>query len=182
MRDMLASSLGGDIMSNEKKDMWLRNENIADEKRSNGDLYKDGKYQGYVKSNGDVIIGGNYKGKANEIESNENKSGCYLTTACISVQQDMFDDSCDELNTLRNFRDTYLMQNYPNEINEYYSLAPVIIDAINTQVNSKDIYTAMYNDLVMTCLKLIRGGQLDQAYEHYKSYSIMLSNQFLTML
>ena len=55
----------------DRNDMWLNNQHIANEKRDNGDLYKDGSYQGYVRSNGDVIIDGNYKGKASDIQSNK---------------------------------------------------------------------------------------------------------------
>lgn len=115
-----------------------------------------------------------YKGK--------DVSGCYLTTAC-TVAKNLPDD-CDELQTLRNFRDTYMHSTAEGEadIKEYYALAPKIVSAINNLApcTAHEIWVDLYNDLVLTCCQLIKDGKKEEAYKIYKDYVLKLKNQFLS--
>lgn len=101
-------------------------------------------------------------------------SGCYLTTACIRVLNDTFDDNCDELTTLRLFRDTYVKAHHPEAIDEYYQVAPKIVSAISQRTDSQSVYQKIYSELVLGTLRLIRGEQYDEAYKLYRTYSLKL--------
>lgn len=114
-----------------------------------------------------------YKGK--------DVSGCYLTTACVVAKN--LPDDCDELQTLRNFRDTYMRSTAEGEadVKEYYAVAPKIVSAINNLApcTAHEIWVDLYNDLVLTCCKLIKDGKKEEAYKIYKNYVLKLKNQFL---
>ena len=57
---------------------------------------------------------------------NDDNSGCYLTSACIAARG--LPDDCEELMTLRIFRDKWLklQPGGIEEIAEYYSTAPLL--------------------------------------------------------
>jgi len=48
--------------------------------------------------------------------------------------QENFDDNCYELTVLRWFRDNYVLS---EDIEHYYDVAPVIVEAIDQEKNSK---------------------------------------------
>jgi hypothetical protein len=71
----------------------------------------------------------------------EKKSGCFLTTAC--VQYAGLQDDCYELTVLRQFRDNYLLA-LPNGqamFDEYYRVAPSIVDAIEQSKERDTVLT-----------------------------------------
>lgn len=118
-------------------------------------------------------------------ESTENRyassgGGCYLTTACLEVQQEVFDDNGYELTTLRQFRDTYVKKYASASIDYYYQIAPKIVQAINAQKDKLDIYKDIYQQLVLKTVELIESKEYDQAYECYKSYSLKLEKDYLS--
>lgn len=107
------------------------------------------------------------------------KKGCFLTTACTQALQ--LPDDCEELQTLRGFRDGFLAQ-LPNgsaEIRHYYTIAPAIVDAIGRQPDAQQIYDALYYELVLKSVCLIRNGRLEQALRHYRGVSLDLSSLYL---
>lgn len=111
--------------------------------------------------------------------SNNNSSGgCFLTSACMTNQKDGFDDECEELTILRHFRDTYVKENHPDSINEYYALAPKIVKTINELANKNDIYNDLYNELVAPCVYLIKNNEFEEAYNLYKAISLNLSKKY----
>ena len=105
-------------------------------------------------------------------------SSCYLTTACIRVLKGAFDDNCDELKSLRLFRDTYVKEHYPEAIAEYYQVAPKIVSAINKQANSTQIYEKLYSELVLGTLHLIQNNSQEDAYKLYRTYTMNLLSTF----
>ena len=56
-----------------------------------------------------------------------------------------FDDSCNELMTLRLFRDNYVSE---DDIKHYYNVAPIIVDEINLLSNNREIYTIIYKKVM----------------------------------
>lgn len=102
----------------------------------------------------------------------------YLTTACMCVMQDMFDDNCQELTILRNFRDTYVKEYHPETIVEYYRTAPNIVRAIKDRTNSQEIYQNMYSNLVQVMIDLIRIGKYEDAYILYKNYGENMAMEY----
>lgn len=104
-------------------------------------------------------------------------SSCYLTTACLRVLMDEFNDDCYELTTLRWFRDRYVAT---NDIAMYYEIAPLVVMGIEAlpAEQQKTIYTQIYEHVVRACIQFIERGDYDSAYKRYKDSILMLQNQF----
>ena len=112
-------------------------------------------------------------------EEKRNSSSCFLTSACVKVMG--MEDSCNELTTLRRFRDTYMVS-LPSgkaDVLEYYATAPLIVAAINKLPDANAIFREMYNELVVPCVELIESGQLFEAYTRYKEYTKQLQVRYL---
>lgn len=109
----------------------------------------------------------------------EKDSSCYLTTACMVAKEEQFKDDCYELEVLRNFRDTYVKENYSEDIQFYYDIAPRIVAKIGNLQESQEIFARIYDELVLPCCKLIENKQLQEAYTKYKEYSLDLSEKYL---
>ncbi|MBO5291412.1 MAG: hypothetical protein J6A43_06890 [Clostridia bacterium] len=113
-------------------------------------------------------------------EGTGSSSGCYLTTACVEAKK--LPDNCYELTTLRNFRDTYLKakENGSEEINYYYSTAPIIVENINKKSNANEIWCGLYKNLVEKCVTLIEAHKLDEAYRVYKKTCLELEKEYIS--
>ena len=109
----------------------------------------------------------------------DSSGGCYLTSGCIHTKN--LPDDCYELSTLRKFRDTYIKNspNGNNDIKDYYNAAPRIVDSINSQPDSDEIWKRIYDELIIPCVRLIETGEFQEAYDKYKTYTLMLKNTYL---
>ena len=94
-------------------------------------------------------------------------SGCFITSATLSSLNNN-DDNCYELTTFRKFRDTWLLENHPEDIEEYYNIAPLIVKGINSSQNSKEVYNNIWSNHLLPCLNLIEQQQEEKAYHMYK--------------
>ena len=106
-------------------------------------------------------------------------SGCFLTSACTEARG--LPDNCEELTTLRAFRDGY-MKSLPNgqaDICEYYHIAPAIVDKIRALPNAREIFDSIYTELVLPCVDLIRAEKNEEAYTKYRDYVKLLQEQYL---
>lgn len=101
---------------------------------------------------------------------------CYLTTACMRFYQEKFDDNCYELKVLRWFRDNFVSK---QDIQEYYKLAPLIVQSIEMD-NQTLMYNYLYDNLVDYCTSNIENGNYEEAYERYKETVMLLNNYYLT--
>lgn len=117
--------------------------------------------------------GSRYTG-SNSSGSSNSDEGCYLTTACIIARN--LPDNCDELQTLRSYRDTYLRNRKkgPDEIKEYYEIAPKIVSKINSFSDSANKWNELYLRLVVPCVEMIKDGKFEEAYELYKSTTLSM--------
>lgn len=115
-------------------------------------------------------------------------SGCYLTTACIKAKTSEDPnanpnllDHCPELRTLREWRDSYVVENYPDEIAEYYEKAPAIVEAIDAlpAESSSKVYADIYEN-VIKCVDYITKNDYVKAYNQYHTMYNDLSSKFLT--
>lgn len=104
--------------------------------------------------------------------------GCYLTSACTEAKG--LPDNCNELQTLRAFRDGYLRTTAggDKEIAEYYRTAPLIVEKIKNQNISKNIFDKIYSELVEPCVLLIKTGNNEQAHQLYKNYTLKLKKEY----
>ncbi len=123
---------------------------------------------------------GNCRSESNSSENPstgevDDKGGCYLTTACMMHMQENFNDSCDELMTLRWFRDNFVSE---EDIKHYYATAPVIVDAINKAIDNSAIYKFIYNYVVQPCVMAIKNKDYEFAYKRYKESILQLEEKY----
>lgn len=144
--------------------------------------YKSEKsFRGYMKEHG-LNPDKYYKpdGKNNNSRSGSSSGsgtdGCYLTSACVFSRG--LSDDCDELQTLRSFRDGYF-RNQPEgaqEIQEYYQIAPEIVAAINQLPNATKVWNRVYEEMIAPCVQLIHEGRNDETHQLYREYTLKLSS------
>lgn len=113
----------------------------------------------------------------NKEESGTGSSSCFLTTACMKEQTDTFDDACHELQTLRWFRDHHVSK---EDIRRYYEIAPHIVDAIDAQPSSTEIYLEIYNKVIAVCVRAIEQEQFTLAYDTYRDAVLRLEARYIS--
>lgn len=169
-----------------------------DYKKAEADLYDSGArhpdeiyeyksekaIRGYMKENGlnpDKYYKPDEKSKRpnSGTHSNSGSEGCYLTSACVTARG--LSDQCEELQTLRSFRDGYLSQQPGGhvEIDQYYATAPKIVEAINQLPDAMEIWNRIYEELVEPCVQMIHANQNEDAHQLYKSYATKLAHSYL---
>lgn len=116
--------------------------------------------------------------KCPNFQPDKDPGGCYLTSACVEAMG--LCDCCNELTTLRRFRDNWLA-NQPNgqaEINEYYQIAPTIVERIHSKPNSLEILKELYETLIVPCVEHIQAGRNEAAHELYRASTISLKETY----
>lgn len=106
-------------------------------------------------------------------------TGCFVTTACIHTKN--LPDDCYELETLRKFRDTYvvLQPTGKEDIALYYKNAPAIVNKINELPNAHQIFCDLYQELVLPCVNLIEEEEYANAYDLYMNTTLRLKDEYL---
>ena len=108
--------------------------------------------------------------KASSRNYNKNRpkprSGCYFTTAC--TQYFGLPDNCQQLMTLRYFRDNVLSKTKSGRelITFYYQVAPPIVLKINSSTNPEEEYSQIFHHVNKAC-NLINGGENESAKREY---------------
>jgi hypothetical protein len=104
---------------------------------------------------------------------------CYLTTACTEARG--LPDDCEELTTLREFRDTYLInkENGSALIAAYYNHAPQILNAIRRRKDEEEILAYLYK-IIRQCVDGIKKGDNEFAFRTYCRMVIELKERFLS--
>ncbi len=95
-------------------------------------------------------------------------SGCFLTTACVEYKG--LPDDCRELTAMRKCRDEWLV-NQPggrDEIDEYYRIAPRIVERIKARSDANDVLETLYQEYILPCVDAVEAGETVKAYELYK--------------
>jgi hypothetical protein len=100
-------------------------------------------------------------------EKRANRS-CFITTAVCAAQNKP--DDCYELTTFRAFRDNWLTQTPEGQaaIQEYYDIAPRIVEGIDKRRDARKIYDGIYSEYLLPCLSLIEAGDNQACFEKYK--------------
>ena len=104
---------------------------------------------------------------------------CYITTA-VCASRDQGDD-CYELNLLRDYRDHYLTSSKEGEriVEEYYNVAPTIVNRINRQADAARIYDDIYSSYLRRCIELIQADRLEECRRVYASMVEDLEKKYL---
>ncbi|MCD7813163.1 MAG: hypothetical protein LUH20_03765 [Lachnospiraceae bacterium] len=112
------------------------------------------------------------------IEGGFHKTWCYITTAVCRT----FDkpDDCYELKTLREYRDTYLVDSPGGRelIEEYYDVAPSIVKHIDQQPDSGAVYYSIWEEWLAPCISMIEAGQNEACREHYTAMVHTLQKKY----
>ena len=113
-----------------------------------------------------------------DIEKGFHRKWCYITTAACQVRG--MEDDCEELNLLRNYRDTYMMQLEGGEerILEYYDIAPSIVKHINMRPDADRIYDRIWRDYISVCIGLIREGKMEECMDLYSRMVMEMKEQY----
>ncbi|MBQ7837662.1 MAG: hypothetical protein IJ395_03470 [Clostridia bacterium] len=111
----------------------------------------------------------------NGTQTHSSGNGCYLTTACMMHMQENFDDNCDELSTLRWFRDRFVSA---SDIEQYYEISPLIVKRINENSNKASIYSEIYKEVIVPCVNAIKSGNYEFAYTTYKNSVLKLKTLY----
>jgi hypothetical protein len=109
----------------------------------------------------------------------ENSNFCFISTACFSSLG--IDSEQVELQKLRNYRDNYLskLPKGSEYIQEYYSLAPQIVKNINAAKNSLEIYSFLFNSMIMPAIDMIDSKQFEDAQVIYSQGFEIIKRNYL---
>lgn len=110
----------------------------------------------------------------------QSKGGdCFITTAvCLA---DGKPDDCYELTAFRKFRDGWLVKQSDGQtlIDEYYSIAPRIVERIERLTNAAEIYKSVWKEYLSGCLSLIESGDYEGCRQKYVAMVKDLRKRFL---
>jgi hypothetical protein len=138
--------------------------------------YNDGHKDRY-NSNNDHYQGGGSSGGSGGSSSS---GGCFLTTACTTFKG--LSDNCSQLETLRKFRDQYVMSKPLGKelIREYYQKAPKVVAAIATRniESQTKVYDSLFERINYACF-LINENNNEAAFNVYSETSKKLFSEFV---
>lgn len=103
--------------------------------------------------------------------------GCFITTAvCQSTGKP---DDCEELTTLREFRDSYVAPNYPELVEQYYREAPGIVTALQSQtcLNQDWYWNHLYVRYIKPAVAFIQASDQHSALAVYHDLFTEVSAQ-----
>ncbi|MGF7001782.1 hypothetical protein M2145_000398 [Lachnospiraceae bacterium PF1-21] len=114
-----------------------------------------------------------------DISGGFKKKLCYITTAVCAEQGKP--DNCQELEILRNYRDTYLMHSLDGRalVEEYYEIAPVLVMMLDMQKNRQELYGEIYEESLLPCLEAIASGDYEGCKDKYKAMVNGLRGKYL---
>ncbi|KMZ54633.1 cell wall-associated protease [Dorea sp. D27] len=83
--------------------------------------------------------------------------------------------------TLRAYRDEYLMSTEDGRalVDEYYDIAPGIVQIINMQKDADEIYEELYKNCLAPCISCIEAGEEEQCRELYTRMVRGLQKKYL---
>lgn len=105
---------------------------------------------------------------------------CFLTTACCLAFGRP--DDCFELQTLRRFRDGWLLRQPfgPDVVSHYYAVSPPILSRLAASPEGKRKLRVLYWTRILPCVALIRIGAYRRAYALYREMTARLEREFLS--
>ena len=104
--------------------------------------------------------------------------GCFLTSACCNYKG--LPDDCKELTVLRHFRDNYLRKLDSGEaiINEYYRIAPTIVERIDASDDKENVYCGIY-ETIIKCVELYEKEEYKIILELYMQMVNNLKEKYI---
>ena len=109
-------------------------------------------------------------------------SGCFITSAvCNSLNKP---DDCYELTAFRSFRDRWLSQQPDGKdmIEEYYRIAPKIVEQIDLRTDHAQIYRSIWENHLQPCLSAIEAEEYERCKHLYSAMVRTLDQTYLKPL
>lgn len=106
------------------------------------------------------------------------KSDCYLTTAMCKVLGK--EDDCEELETLRSFRDNYMKKdkNYQTMLEDYRIVGPYLSGKIMKDENKENIANVMNDFYIKSAISYINEQEYEEAVEIYLNMTLDLMDNY----
>jgi len=104
---------------------------------------------------------------ADGLVKRQSSGGCFVSTLVFNYLGK--DDNCQELNTLREFRDKYLLSTAEGSamVELYYKIAPSLISKVNA-CGDDHIYKKIHDNYLVRVLDCINKGKNEEAVSVYK--------------
>lgn len=105
-------------------------------------------------------------------------SGCYITTIIVDILG--YEDNCEVLNILRNFRDTTLKANieYLPLLFEYDQVGPIICEYIKKEKNNYRFCLGLLKHFLIPCVQAIKEEKIEDAIAIYQNMVMYLNDEF----
>ena len=93
--------------------------------------------------------------------------GCFITTAICESEGKP--DDCDELQTLRKFRDEVMLKDarLAPLVKEYYEIAPSIVEAIKRGADPAGVFQLLKMQYLDSAIAAVKSGDIDVAVGEY---------------
>ncbi|MBR4169929.1 MAG: hypothetical protein IKR47_09390 [Lachnospiraceae bacterium] len=118
-------------------------------------------------------------GTFSEINGGFKRKLCYVTTAvCLSIGKT---EDCSEIRILKDYRDGFLAYESDGKklIEEYYDIAPTIVNRINKEENASETYREIYRNYISPCIDLIGENRLQDCKDLYVQMMRTLQQQYI---
>ena len=107
------------------------------------------------------------------------KKLCFLATAACDTL--WLPDNCEQLETLRWFRDKYVLTSSEGRqrVEEYYNIAPEVVEIIKQRSDAKEIFSEIYGRWVRPAVNAIQLGHHHQAHAIFEEVVTESRKRFL---
>ncbi len=125
----------------------------------------------------DIVVHGKDGKIQKKVRPQESDEGCFITTACVKYFG--LTDNCYQLQTLRNFRDNYLLKSTDTEplVHQYYTIAPQIVRCLKSDKDKDKLYSSIFQEINDACIA-IEKKQFDIAKNIYQKIVLRLLTHF----
>lgn len=105
------------------------------------------------------------------------ESNCFLTTACVKYYG--LTDDCYELQTLRKFRDTHLLNSKNGKwlVSQYYEIAPALVKNLEADRHKNTLFKEIFIEIKRAC-RAIENRDFEKASDIYISAVATLYNKY----
>lgn len=103
-------------------------------------------------------------------------NNCYITTAMCYILGE--EDDCDTLETLRSFRDNYMMnhEEYLPLLEDYDVVGPIIAEKLYDDEKGTILANIINNNFIREAIEAIEDKAYDAAIDTYKNMTLFLMN------
>lgn len=116
---------------------------------------------------GDAVAGAAAASSGFSLTSLLSAAACFITTAACEYRG--LKDDCHALQSLRGFRDDFMLKHYPEAVREYYDNAPRIVAAIKRRPDADKIFGGFFDFHIVAAVNAIENEEYFDAYHIYRN-------------